>query len=168
MGVDVESLTVDLEPIAPSLTWASEAPSPAVLEAGTGVEPLLSAHPGLRYGLIARELSLSSVPDGKPARLAGIQQGDSLVGLDGKVIEAWAEVVAGVSGAFEGTVEFLVLRGDGLLAISVAPEVETFVGPDGNTVRTARVGIGLAAELGTERLAKAFVLCIEANIHRFH
>lgn len=67
--------------------------------------------------------SISSVVDGSPAQLAGLQAGDVIVAIDGNKTNSWEDVVEGISSYKEGSTLEVTYERDGKTGTaSVVPE----------------------------------------------
>ncbi len=87
---------------------------------------------------------IDSLLPGKPAILAGLQRGDSVIAVDGAPVNAWTELVAKVASKPGSEVRFEVARGSGRRTITVVPE--SVHAPDPTTGAMATVGkIGAAS-----------------------
>lgn len=84
-----------------------------------------------------------SVVAGKPAALAGMQRGDSVVSVDGRAIARWDEMLEVVSAAAGRELAIEVARGGERLTLRVTPEAqEVPTPPEGATRRVGRIGVG--------------------------
>ena len=86
---------------------------------------------------------VDSVVAGKPAALAGMQTGDSVVAIDGKPIARWDEVLEAVSAAPGKSVTFAVVRGIGQQTIVMTPEAQEIVTATGEKQVVGRIGVGV-------------------------
>ena len=86
---------------------------------------------------------VDSVVAGKPAALAGMQTGDSVVAIDGKPIARWDEVLEAVSAAPGKSVTFAVVRGIGPQTIVMTPEAQEIVTATGEKQVVGRIGVGV-------------------------
>lgn len=82
---------------------------------------------------------IDTVVADKPAALAGMQTGDSIVAVDGKAIERWEEVLAAISAAPEREVAVDVVRGAERLTLRMTPEAQTV---PGEPEAVGRIGVG--------------------------
>ncbi|HUF20490.1 MAG TPA: RIP metalloprotease RseP [Burkholderiales bacterium] len=87
--------------------------------------------------------------DGSPAQKAGLQQGDTIVAIDGQPVGRWDELVNTVRAAPGRTLLFEVLRGGRTLELSVAAESAT---DEGKAV--GRIGAG--PQVDQEQIEKLF------------
>ncbi|HEX5438538.1 MAG TPA: RIP metalloprotease RseP [Gemmatimonadaceae bacterium] len=80
-------------------------------------------------------------PDGAGAR-AGMQQGDSIVGVNGRPMDSWPQVVALVQQSAGDTLHVQVARGGSRTMLAVRPDSETAPNPvTGRMEVTGRIGV---------------------------
>ncbi len=79
----------------------------------------------------ADRAELGQIVPGKPAALAGLQQGDRVLTLDGKQLETWTDLTSGLQAKPGLEVELLVQRENKRSAIKVTPADEGGVGKIG-------------------------------------
>lgn len=97
---------------------------------------------------------VDTVVEERPAALAGMQVGDSIVAIDGVAIGRWDEVLERVSAAPEQTLTFRVQRGTEQLTLTITPEAqEAATPPDGAMRRVGRIGVGPRGTAAFERLS---------------
>jgi regulator of sigma E protease len=78
---------------------------------------------------------------GRPAALAGLQHGDSVVAIDGRPVD-WEQLVNKVSASPGVPLKLEVLRGSQPMTISVTPAIDTATNPvTGKIERVGRIGI---------------------------
>lgn len=79
----------------------------------------------------------------KPAALAGVQVGDSIVAIDGVVIARWDEVLEVVSAAPGRELAFDLVRGGAPLSLLITPEAQEVATPPAGEVKVVgRIGLG--------------------------
>lgn len=79
----------------------------------------------------------------RPAALAGMQKGDSVISIDGVNITRWDEVLERVSAAPAQALTFRVQRGAEQLTMVITPEAQdAAVPPTGEMQRVGRIGVG--------------------------
>ncbi len=84
-----------------------------------------------------------SVVVGKPAALAGMQKGDSVVAVDGRAIARWDEMLEVVSAAAGRELAVEVVRGTERVTLRMTPEAQDVATPPaGETRRVGRIGVG--------------------------
>lgn len=90
---------------------------------------------------------------GKPAQLAGLQKGDSIVALNGAPVRMWNDVVTAVSGSAGKPLRIDVQRGTERVTISVTPEEQPGADPiTGKPRRVGKIGAGPANRLARESM----------------
>lgn len=95
---------------------------------------------------------VSDVVAGKPAALAGMQAGDSVVSVNGNPIRDWASFVAVITRSSGVPVTVGVLRGATPIQLTVVPAADTSVDPTtGEKVTLGR--IGAAASSGSKSVS---------------
>lgn len=72
-------------------------------------------------GVPAKEAKIGGVVPGEPAARAGLKAGDVIIGIDGRTVEKWDEVVALISQRAGKETEVRVLRGEEMLTFSLVP-----------------------------------------------
>jgi regulator of sigma E protease len=78
----------------------------------------------------------------KPAALAGMQSGDSITAVDGRVIQRWDELLEIISAAPEREVLIDVVRAGEPLSLRVTPEAQDVaMPPTGESQRVGRIGV---------------------------
>ena len=68
---------------------------------------------------------IGEVNSQSPAAAAGIEAGDTIVGIDGREISSWMEVLTTVSESEGRQLEFTVIRGEEQLVIHVTPRLDS-------------------------------------------
>jgi regulator of sigma E protease len=85
---------------------------------------------------------IDSVVAGRPAALAGLARGDSVVAVNGRPVRAWTEVVERVAPVTGGSVTLRVVRGGASRDITVTPRAERAPDPVTGAPRTVgRIGV---------------------------
>jgi regulator of sigma E protease len=98
---------------------------------------------------------IDTVVVGKPAALAGLQRGDSVVTIDGVPVKTWTELVAKVSADTGRETKFEVARGAQRLTFGVTPEVVDVQDPTTGVVK--RIGKIGAGSLGPDNIGNRAV-----------
>lgn len=97
---------------------------------------------------------VDSVVAERPAALAGMQTGDTILTIDGEAITRWEEVLERVSASPERAMQFTVRRGSETIAMTITPEAqEAQVPPTGETRRVGRIGVGPSGKAAFEKLS---------------
>jgi len=95
------------------------------------------------YGRGDAPTVIDQIIDGKPAQLAGLQRGDSVIAIDGTAVRRWQDLVAIVGADTSHALRFDVARGTERLALTITPEVVDDVDPiTGATKRVGKIGAG--------------------------
>ena len=93
---------------------------------------------------------VDSVVAGKPAALAGMQTGDSVIAIDGRPVSRWDEVLEAVSAAPGKSVAFAVARGIGQQTIVMTPEAQEITTASGARQVVGRIGVGVRQNIVRE------------------
>ena len=80
------------------------------------------------------------VPD-TPAGRAGIKTGDIVLTVEGKSVRSWDEMADVIRKRPGQPTTVTVKRGDETLTLSVTPQADKDVGPDGKPIEVGRIGI---------------------------
>jgi regulator of sigma E protease len=134
----------------PADRWFESKPTYArvvILLAGVTMNALLSicVATGIFavYGRHDAPTVIDTLVAGKPAQLAGMQRGDSVISVDGVPVRSWTEIIAKVGADTGGPVRFEVGRGAQRLTLTVQPEVIEVKDPTTGAVhRVAKIGVG--------------------------
>ena len=86
---------------------------------------------------------IDTVVAGRPAALAGMQSGDSVVAIDGKSVTRWDEVLEAVSAAPGKSITIGVMRGIGRETIVMTPEAQEINTATGEKQVVGRIGVGV-------------------------
>lgn len=82
------------------------------------------------------------VAPGKPADLAGLQTGDTIVAIGGEPIDAWDDLVAHIQGAAGEELGFTIDRDGEIVELTIVPALETVEDPRTRISRqVAQIGI---------------------------
>jgi regulator of sigma E protease len=96
---------------------------------------------------------IDSVVPGAPAAVAGLTGGDRIVGINGRPIRAWDEVLDEVAPVTSGTLRVEVQRGDTRFARDLTPQVAEIDDPvTGAKKIVGRIGIQVRASTVNEKL----------------
>jgi regulator of sigma E protease len=86
---------------------------------------------------------IDSVVAGKPAAVAGLQRGDSVMAINGAAVRTWSDVIAAISASPEKPRLMDVSRAGTKVTLTMTPEAQTVpAGPTGAPQRVGRVGVG--------------------------
>jgi regulator of sigma E protease len=84
---------------------------------------------------------IGQVTEGMPAHKVGLQPGDVVVSIDGKVIKTWSEMKDIVQPSAGRPLEITIQRGDRLLTHIIVPEASVAKNMFGQEIRVALIGI---------------------------
>lgn len=114
-----------------------------------------------RYGMPYVPAVVDSVVAGRPAALAGVVAGDSIVAVDGVAVRTWTDVVDRVAPVVSGTVTLDLARGAERRRVVIAPRAEDANDPVTNERRrVGRIGVAprdtvLRRQVGLAESARA-------------
>jgi regulator of sigma E protease len=91
------------------------------------------------------------LPD-KPAARAGIQEGDTIVAVNGRRVEQWYDLLEVLQSSPGRDLTIDVARGPQRLSFKIRPYVDTIPGPDGKPRAVGRIGVGVGPALASEKL----------------
>jgi regulator of sigma E protease len=96
---------------------------------------------------------IDSVVPGAPAAVAGLTGGDRIVGINGRPIRAWDELLDEVAPVTSGTLRVEVQRGDTRFSRDLTPQVAEIDDPVTGAKKTVgRIGIQVRASTVNEKL----------------
>ncbi|MGH7652646.1 MAG: RIP metalloprotease RseP [Gemmatimonadaceae bacterium] len=135
----------------PEARWFESKPLPArlfIMLAGVTMNAVLAyvIYAGLllRSGIPTPVPVAAEVTPGKPAAMAGIQPGDSIVSVDGAPLKNWEALLDRIGASAGSTLTLQISRGGRQMTVKVTPVAESV--PDPRTGETKRLGrIGLLA-----------------------
>jgi regulator of sigma E protease len=128
-----------------------------IMLAGVAMNILLAyvvyAGSALGYGRPYLPAVVDSVIAGRPAALAGLARGDSIVAVDGVPVRTWEDVVAKVSIVTDRAVAIDVMRAGERRSLSIRPRAESAQDPTTGAKRTVgRIGVAPAIRVARDRL----------------
>jgi regulator of sigma E protease len=91
------------------------------------------------------------VPD-RPAARAGIQEGDTVVAVNGKPVRQWYDLLEVLQSSPGRDLKVEVARGGQRLTFDIRPYVDTIPGPDGKPKAVGRIGVAVGAGFISEPL----------------
>jgi regulator of sigma E protease len=107
---------------------------------------------------------VDTVLEGRPAALAGLQRGDSIVAIDGSPVTEWQQLLDRVSAAPGRTITLDVVQGGARRTISVRPEERDVQNElTGRRRRVGRIGAGPVHRVAREPLAFSDAIVIGSD-----
>ncbi len=82
------------------------------------------------------------LPD-KPAAQAGIQEGDTIVAVNGRPVQQWYDLLETLRASSGQLLTVEVARGGKRLSFDVRPYIDTIPGPDGKPLPIPRIGVAV-------------------------
>jgi regulator of sigma E protease len=82
------------------------------------------------------------LPD-KPAAQAGIQEGDTIVAVNGRPVQQWYDLLELLRSGGGQLLTVEVARGGKRLSFAIRPYIDTIPGPDGKPRPVARIGVAV-------------------------
>ena len=127
------------------------------LEGGSTV--LLQIHPDALEARLKAAQALQpfrapvvgQVIPGRPAARAGIEAGDTIVGVNGRPVGQWYDLLEILQTGAGKTLELELARGE-RRQVEVVPEAESVRGPDGEMREVGRIGVAVGNSFRSERL----------------
>jgi regulator of sigma E protease len=92
------------------------------------------------------------LPD-KPAAKAGIQEGDTIVAVNGRPVQQWYDLLDVLQSSAGQPLKVEVARGGRRLAFELTPYVDSIPGPDGKPRPVGRIGVALGTGFTSEPLS---------------
>ncbi len=93
------------------------------------------------------------VIDGRPAALAGMAKGDTILAVDGQRIEQWYDLLEILQRDPGKPLAFEVARSAGHVTFTIQPRVDTLTDADGTPRPVGRIGVAVAAPVRSESLS---------------
>ncbi len=103
------------------------------------------------YGRYVSEPTVAEVRPDSPAAIAGIQEGDRFVSVDGQAVDSFADVQRLVSGRAGDPIVFVMLRDGKDVTVTATPEISEQKDALGNVVRIGLIGVVNNEEMGKPR-----------------
>jgi regulator of sigma E protease len=137
-------------------------PEPEIrLELADGTTQVLRIHPDALEERVKTAQALQPfrapvvgqvLPD-KPAAKAGIQEGDTILGVNGRPVQQWYDLVEVLQASAGQPVKVKVARAGKRLAFDIQPYVDSIPGPDGKPRAVGRIGVAVGTALLSEPLS---------------
>ena len=116
------------------------------------------------YGRLFTPPVVDTVLEGRPAALAGLQRGDSIVAIDGSPVTEWQQLIDRVSASPGRTIALEVVRDGSRRTMSVRPEEREVQNElTGRKVRLGRVGAGPVRRFAREQIPFADAVVIGSD-----
>jgi len=116
------------------------------------------------YGRLYTPPVVDTVLEGRPAALAGLQRGDSIVAIDGSPVTEWQQLIDRVSASPGRTIALEVVRDRSRRTMSVRPEEREVQNElTGRKVRLGRVGAGPVRRFAREQIPFADAVVIGSD-----
>ncbi len=115
------------------------------------------------YGMPYISTTADSLIVGRPAAIAGLRAGDSIVAINGAPLASWDSLVARISKSAGKEIQLDVLRGSQATVIAVTPLVDTATSP--MTYKIEQVGrIGIVPRQGTHPVGMSEAVRLGWNV----
>jgi regulator of sigma E protease len=92
------------------------------------------------------------LPD-KPAAKAGIQEGDTIVAVNGRPVQQWYDLLEVLQSSAGQSLKVEVARGGKRLSFDIRPYVDSIPGPDGKPRPVGRIGVAVGTGFLSEPLS---------------
>jgi regulator of sigma E protease len=92
------------------------------------------------------------LPD-KPAAQAGIQEGDTIVAVNGRPVQQWYDLLELLRSSVGQPLKIEVARGGRRLSFDIRPYVDSIPGPDGKPRPIGRIGVAVGTGFLSEPLS---------------
>ena len=95
---------------------------------------------------------VGQVLSGKPAAKAGIQEGDTIVAVDGRPVQQWYDLLELLQSSAGQQLKVEVARAGERRTFEITPYVDSIPGPDGKYKAVGRIGVAVGTGFISERL----------------
>ena len=99
-----------------------------------------------------RPAVVGQVVPGRPAAKAGFERGDTIVGINGKPVTQWYDVLETLQASPGKQLDIELARASGRVSVQVTPVAEQVREPDGRTREVGRIGVAVATDFRSEPL----------------
>ncbi|HEX7337395.1 MAG TPA: RIP metalloprotease RseP [Gemmatimonadales bacterium] len=137
-------------------------PEPEVrLELSDGAKVVLPIHPDALEQRLRSAQALQpfrapvvgQVLPGKPAARAGIEEGDTIVAVNGRPVQQWYDLLELLQGSPGEKLAVVVARGGERRTFEVTPYVDSIPGPDDKPRAVGRIGVAVGTGFISEPLS---------------
>ena len=105
------------------------------------------------YGRAYTPAVVDSIVPGRPAELAGLQKGDSIVAVNGTSVQRWTQVTEVISQSAGQEIALDVVRSGSRLTVRVTPELRTDTTDIGTTAEVGRIGAASTTRIARESMS---------------
>lgn len=105
------------------------------------------------YGRAYIPAVVDSIVVGRPADLAGLQKGDSIIAVDGAPVQRWTQVTERISESAGEELALDVIRGGSRVTVRVTPELRTDTTDIGTTAEVGRIGAASTTRIAREPMS---------------
>jgi regulator of sigma E protease len=92
------------------------------------------------------------LPD-KPAALAGMKQGDTIVAVNGRPVQQWYDLLEVLQSGAGKSLTLTIARGGERRPINLRPYTDSMPGPDGKPRAVGRIGVAVGTDFISEKLS---------------
>jgi regulator of sigma E protease len=105
------------------------------------------------YGRAYIPAVVDSIVPGRPAELAGLQKGDSIVAVDGQSVQRWTQVTQRIGESAGRELALEVIRGGTRVTVRVTPELRTDTTDIGTLAEVGRIGAASTTNIARESMS---------------
>ena len=105
------------------------------------------------YGRAYIPAVVDSIVAGRPADVAGLQKGDSIVAVNGEAIQRWTQVTEVISRSAGRELALDVIRNGSTTTVRVTPELRTDTTDIGTTAEVGRIGAASTTRIARESMS---------------
>jgi regulator of sigma E protease len=100
-----------------------------------------------------REPVVGQVLPNRPAAKAGMQEGDTIVAVDGQPVRQWYDLLEVLQASPDRNLKMEVARGGQQLTFDIKPYLDSIPGPDGKPRAVGRIGVAVGTGFISEPLS---------------
>ena len=105
------------------------------------------------YGRAYIPAVVDSIVVGRPADVAGLQKGDSIVAVNGNAVQRWTQVTEVISESAGQEIALDVVRSGSRLTVRVTPELRMDTTDIGTTAEVGRIGAASTTRIARESMS---------------